>query len=185
MAETALHWHPRQLQTVIQGTPSYRFVSTAESLCRSSLFPLFSFSRAARTPRIGTPPSTLQRHPPLAPQPLGSTRRMPSSLAQSSLSIRRAFRRRFNQVYASKSVAKECAPLPSSWQRRSTPSPTRTSPSLERTVLSEWPPQSTASSTVTFHQLISCTVSKHASVLAPSCHHLSLDLKERTPNVEA
>ena len=41
---------------------------------------------------------------------------MPSALAQSSLTIRRGFRRRFNDVYASKSVAKELAPLPSSWQ---------------------------------------------------------------------
>src|ERR1700684_738088 len=103
---------------------------------------------------------------------------MPSALTQSSLSIRRGFRQRFDKVYASKSVAKECAPLPLSWQRRSTPSLTRTSPSLGRTVLSEWPPWRTASSTATFHQLISCTVSKVASVLAPSCHHLSLDLRE-------
>src|SRR6202161_347105 len=112
---------------------------------------------------------------------------MPSALTQSSLSIRRGFRQRFDKVYASKSVAKECAPLPLSWQRRSTPSRTRTSPSLGRTVLSEWPPWRTASSTATFHQLPSVDQLHSLQVrvrAGPSCHHLSLDLKERTPNVK-
>ena len=136
-AETALHWHPRQLQTVIQGTPSFRFVSTAESLHHSSLFPLFSFSRAARTPRIDAPPSTLQRHPPLAPQSHGRTRRMPSALAQSLLSIRRG-----SGDSSTKSTAARASARSARRCRRhgNTPSPTRTSSSLGRTVLSEWPP---------------------------------------------
>ena len=85
-------------------------------------------------------------------------------------------------LYDSKGTSpRSTRPLPSSRrQRKSAPSPTRTSSSLERRALSERPPRNGESVSITFHQLTSAgRVFKFASALAPSCHHLSPDLEER------
>jgi hypothetical protein len=124
---------------------------------------------------------TLQQHP--RPAPRREHRRHSSGRSLSPWTVIQAAVLK-QAFYDSKGTSPSTRPLPSSRRRRSAPSPTRTSSSLERRVLSERLPRNGVlcrdvhqfpSPSISLRQL----VSKFASALAPSCHHLSPDLEER------